>query len=263
MTYTLVTGACGGLGGAFVKELARRGEPLYLTGRSEPRLAALAQQIKNLCPEAVVKYSVCDLSDESFRRLFFNRTDGEGITFNRLIYAAGADIQKPFEKYTEEKIAFQTRVNFEGAVSFVRAFLDRSPLDGKTEILAVGSVSGLYPMPYFALYSATKKALWQFFAALRVELKHRAKVTCVCPGAMPTREDIVTNIHNQGLWGRLAALPPEVVARKSLKAVKRNRRSVVIGFWNKFMRAVTAPLPLDWKMRFIAKKWKRWEKDAF
>ena len=71
------------------------------------------------------------------------------------------------------------------------------------------------------------------------------------------------NIRTQGLWGKLAALPPDVVARKSLNAVRKNRRSPVLGFWNKLMHASTALLPLSWKMRFIAKKWSKTRKDAF
>lgn len=263
MTYSLITGACGGLGSAFVRVLAERGEPLYLTGRSENRLCALVGRLRGEFPALSVKYAVCDLTDENARLAFFERTDREGIVFGRLVYVAGADIQKSFEKYTQQKLTFQARVNFEGAVSFTHAVLARSLLNGETEILAVGSVSGLYPMPYFALYSAAKKALWQFYAALRVEYKGKAKITCVLPGAIPTRKDVIENIQTQGLWGKLAALPPERVARKSLKAVKRNRRSAVVGFWNKLMRVFTAPLPLSLKMRFIAKKWKRTEKDAF
>lgn len=263
MTYTLITGACGGLGGAFVKALADRGEPLYLTGRSESRLCVLAETLRKKYPALPVEYCACDLTDGDSRRALFEKTDGEGIRFRRLIYVAGADVQKGFERYSEEKLVFQTRVNFEGAVSVTRAVLARSALDGKTELLAIGSVSGLYPMPYFALYSATKKALWQFYAALRSEYKGKAKITCVLPGAIPTRKDIRENIRSQGLWGKLAALPPETVAKKSLKAVKNNRRSVVIGFWNKLMRTFSAPLPLSLKIRFIAKKWSRTEKDAF
>ena len=44
MNYTLITGACGGLGGAFVRVLAERGEPLFLTGRSEERLKSLSEK---------------------------------------------------------------------------------------------------------------------------------------------------------------------------------------------------------------------------
>ncbi len=261
--YTLITGACGGLGGAFVQLLAERGEPLFLTGRSEPRLTALSQSLKERFPSLPVQICACDLTDEHSRANMFARSNAQGIRFRRLVYVAGADIQKAFEKYTQEKILFQTRVNFEGAVSCIKFALENGAQNRKTEILAVGSVSGIYPMPYFALYSATKKALNQFCAALRAEYRGRANITCVLPGAIPTRADVKENIRAQGLWGRLAAKSPLSVAKASLKAVQRNRRTVIIGFWNKLMRVCTACIPLSFKLRAIARRWSKTEKDAF
>ena len=63
MSYSLVTGACGGLGGAFVREIASRGDNLFLTGRSEERLRALAQALSADYPEVKIKYRACDLTD--------------------------------------------------------------------------------------------------------------------------------------------------------------------------------------------------------
>lgn len=261
--YSLITGACGGLGGAFVELLAKAGQPLFLTGRSEERLSELKRSLHERYPALEIDDYPCDLTDRDSRQRFFSYIDKAGATFDRLIYVAGADTQMAFERYSEEKLVFQTRVNFEGAVSFTRGVMARCPLDGKSEFLAVGSVSALYPMPYFALYSATKKALEQFYLALHVELKGRAKVTCVLPGAIPTREDIKENIKTQGIWGKLAALPPTVVAQKSLKAVERNRRRTTIGFWNRAMRLATALLPMSVKLKYIARRWSKTEKDAF
>ncbi len=261
--YTLVTGACGGLGGAFVRLLAERGEPLFLTGRSLERLQTLRAELRGKYPSLPVHIFECDLTSEASRAALFSRFDEENITFARLVYVAGADVQKAFEKYGEDKLVMQTRVNFEGAVSLTRAVMVRSALDGNTEFLAVGSMSGNCPMPYFALYSATKKALWQFYVALRTELKGRAKVTCVTPGSIPTREDICRNIKDHGFWTRVSAVSPERVARASLNAVKRNRRKKTIGFWNGVIRFFTALAPMSIKLRFIARRWKKTEKDAF
>ena len=151
--YTLVTGATGGLG---VKELARRSQPLYLTGRSAEKLEALREQLLHSHPALPVRTAVCDLADDGSRRALFAEFARENVRFCRLVYAAGADIQKPLEEYTEEKIAFQTRANFEGAVSLARAVLERS--EGVPEVLFVGSVSGLYPMPCFALRQSHLRA---------------------------------------------------------------------------------------------------------
>ncbi len=263
MNYTLITGACGGLGGAFVEELAKRGEPLLLTGRSEQRLTALKERLKIDYPDLAVQTVACDLTDGEDRNRLFAQIDEKKLALSRLIYVAGADIQKSFLSYTQEKLAFQTRVNFEGAVSLMHGFLTRLSPDVKGEILAIGSVSGIYPMPYFALYSASKKALQQFCSALRVECKGRANVTCAMPGAIPTRDDVKENIKTQGLWGKIAVKSPEQVAKICLKAVKKNKRAFTVGFWNKVMRVGTALIPLSIKMKFIARRWSKTEKDAF
>lgn len=263
MNYTLITGACGGLGGAFVRVLAERGEPLFLTGRSEERLKMLSDKLREEFPELPVKYRACDLTSEEDRKAFFDYADEEQITLSRLVYVAGVDTQKAFENYTQEKIVFQTRVNFEGALSFIHSSLKRGTLDGKFEILTISSMSGICPMPYFAIYSATKKALSQFSIALRSELKGKAKVTCILPGGIPTREDIKQDIIGHGFWGRVSAKSPRSVALASLKAVKKNKRTKVVGFWNKVIKFFTDITPLSVQLRFIKRRWSKTEKDAF
>lgn len=263
MQYTLVTGACGGLGGAFVEALAERKEPLYLTGRSERRLALLAASLKDRYPALPVKTCACNLTDEESRAALFEHCDAEQITLRRLVYVAGVDTQMAFEKYDERKLVFQTRVNLEGAISLINGFIKRAPLDGNTEILCVGSMSAITPMPYFALYSATKKGLEQFCGGLRTELKGRAKVTCVLPGGIPTRDDIKENIKEHGFWGRVSAKSPRAVAEASLKAVRRNKRKKIVGFWNKVIHFFSSLAPMPLRLKVIAKMWRGTEKDHF
>ena len=262
MNYTLITGACGGLGGALVRLLAARGEALFLTGRSEEKLSALAQSLKEKFPDLPVECCPCDLADSGSRQALFAYADARGIAFSRLVYVAGVDIQKAAEKYTEEKIVLQARVNLEGAVSLARGVFARRG-EGVCELLAVGSMSASCPMPYFALYSATKKGLEQFWVALRTEVKGRAKATVVLPGGIPTREDIKQNIAAHGWFGRVSALPPQTVAERALRAVAKNRRSVVIGFWNKLLHALMHLVPLSCRLAVIAKIWSKTQKDAF
>lgn len=262
MDYTLVTGACGGLGGAFVNLLAKDGRPLFLTGRSEARLDALARAVREQYPDAVIETCACDLTDSASRQALFAYSDLRGMRFDRLVYVAGVDTQKAAEKYTEEKIVLQSRVNLEAAVSLANGVIARRG-DGTCELLAVGSMSAGCPMPYFALYSATKKGLEQFWVALRTEVKGRAKATVVLPGGIPTREDIIENIKTHGWFGRVSAMSPEAVARASLKAVSRNKRKVIIGFWNKFLYGLEHLVPLSLRLRVIARIWSKTEKDAF
>ncbi len=257
--YALVTGATGGLGKAFVRRLEKEGYSLLLTGRSMEKLLALRQELAKDCDARLYP---ADLSEVAERKRLQEQIAGEGIKLSLLVNVAGADIQKGVTEYDEEKIAFQCRVNFEAAVALCRFAIEQKA--ERLEILNISSVSGIYPMPYFAVYSATKGALTSFSQALRQETKGKGvSVTAILPGAMPTREDIKAQIQGQGLWGKLAAKSPEEVVNVSLKAVRKNKRKVIVGFWNKLMRMATAPLPTAWRLRFIAKRWSKISKDAF
>ena len=261
MEYTIITGACGGLGKAFVEELAARGENLLLLGRSQGRLEELSASLKERYGLDALCYEL-DLTDAEARKRFAEYLSENGVLVSRLVNVAGADVQKAFSAYTQDKIAFQARVNFEGAVSLSHIAIERK---AKTlEIINVSSVSGIYPMPYFAVYSATKRALWSFSVAIREEMRREGvKVTAVLPGAMPTRDDVKEQIKGQGLWGKLAVKTPAFVAKKSLEKVRKNKRTYIPGFFNRVMNASTKIVPLSWKLKFIAKRWSKISKDAF
>lgn len=262
MGYALVTGATGGLGKAFVYALASRGYKLLLTGRSEEKLRALQEELATSRPNLETHTYAADLSNEISRKAMMQKMQEQGIKISLLANVAGADIQKGLTEYTEEKINFQCRVNFEAAVSLSRFAIENKA--EKLQIVNVSSVSGIYPMPYFAIYSATKAALTSFSMSLRQEMKGKGVlVTAVLPGAMPTRDDVKEQIKGQGLWGKLAAKSPQSVAEASLKAVAKNKRKVIVGFWNKAMRVFTAWIPTSWRLHFIAKRWSKIRKDAF
>ncbi len=262
LKYAFITGATGGLGKAFVFALAERGYSLLLTGRSESKLQNLAEEVAEKYPQISTRVYAADLSNVQDRCAMMKKIASENLKISCLANVAGADIQKDLTSYTQEKIAFQCRVNFEAAVSLCQFAIEEKA--EQLEIINVSSVSGIYPMPYFAIYSATKGALTSFSLSLRQEMKGKnVRVTAVLPGAMPTREDIKAQIKGQGLWGRLAAKSPSSVAEASLKAVSKNRGKVIVGFWNKVMRIGTAWLPNSWRLAFIAKRWSKISKDAF
>lgn len=260
--YALVTGATGGLGKAFCHALAKRGYALFLTGRSEEKLRVLQTELLQTYQGLCSFVCAADLSDFNGRNALMQAVRESGVRLSLLANLAGADVQKGLAEYTQEKIAFQCRVNFEAAVALCRFAIENRA--ETLEIVNVSSVSGIYPMPYFAIYSATKGALTSFSQSLREEMKGKGvRVTAVLPGAMPTRTDIREQIKGQGLWGRLAAKSPQSVAEAALKAVRKNKRKVVVGFWNKAMRVFTCWLPTSWRLRFIAKRWSKISKDAF
>ena len=261
MAFTFISGATGGIGKAFAEAVAKDKNDLFLTGRSTEKLSILSQELISKYG-VKVEFCACDLCNEENRRKMLEFVDSKNVKFNRIINVAGVDVQKGFTEYTAEKVQMQIRVNVESTVCLTHALLARR--SGDTEVLTISSMSGVTPMPYFALYSATKAMLTNFFTALHYEMrKESVKVTVVMPGGVYTRPDVIQDIKGQGLWGKLSAKTPEFVAEKSLKAVRKNKIKYIPGGFNKFLNFIMKILPKRIVLSFIARRWKKQTKDAF
>ncbi len=258
--YCLITGATGVLGKCFCLELARLGYNLYLTGRSGDKLKALERELKGVTSDIGVRSFACDLTSEAEREALFN--DAQNYEFLYVINCAGADIQKPLEEYTQAKLTFQTRINFEAAAAVCLFAVNHGKKGLK--IINISSISGANPMPNFAIYSAAKGALTSFSQSLNVEIKGRGmSCTAIIAGAFYSRPDVIEYIKTQGLWGRIAAKTPEFVVKQSLKAAKRRKGRYIVGNANKLMNIFLKLLPQKFKLRYIAKRWGKTRKDAF
>ncbi len=262
MSYTFISGATGGIGKAFAIECAKNGNALFLTGRSNQKLQDLKSELNKVNGKIEIEHYACDLTNEKERAEMFLYICEKGIKFNRLINVAGVDTQMSFLDYTLEKVLFQIRVNTESTIANTYEVLKHR--EEEIEIITISSMSGVSPMPYFAIYSATKASLTSFFTALHYELKDtKAKVTTILPGGVPTREDIKLDIKGQGLWGKLSSKSPEFVAKKSLKAVNKNKVKYIPGFFNRLLYCIMKMTPQKSKLKFISRRWKNLKKDAF
>lgn len=261
MAYTFISGATGGIGKAFACECARNGYSLFLTGRSSEKLDELKDYLKERFNVEIITFA-CDLTSENSRKELVDFATKNDIKLDRIINVAGVDTQKAFTDYTCEKVLFQIRVNVEATISLTHELLKLKT--EKAEVIAISSMSGVSPMPYFALYSATKACLTNFFTALHYELKGEGvNVTVVLPGGVPTRPDVIEDIKGQGLWGKLSSKPACFVAKGSLKAVKKNKIKYIPGFFNKLLNFIMKITPKRVTLSFIARRWKKQTKDAF
>ena len=259
VTYAMITGATGVLGRAFAEEMMKRGYNLIITGRSAQKLELLHSELKEL-GNGDIKTFACDLTDAEQRKSMFAALSELKICM--LINVAGADIQKPFGEYSQDKLTFQTRVNFEAAVSCC-AFAIENRVE-TLRIINISSVSGVFPMPDFAIYSATKGALTSFSKAIAAEYRGKGVyVTAVLPGSIYTRTDVIQYINSLGAWAKFAAKQPQFVVKKSLAASERGKTCVVIGGANRLTLFTARLIPERLRLRFIARKWSATRKDAF
>lgn len=176
----LVTGASSGIGQATAELLASAGYKVYGTSRRGGGSGGRAYEMLTLDvnSDASVADAVAQLMQREGRIDLLVNNAGFGVA------PAGAE-----ESSIEQAQAiFDT--NFFGVVRMTRAVLPHMRKQGGGRIINMGSVLGLLPMPYGALYSATKHAIEGYSESLDHELRTRGiRVSVIEPAYTSTPFD--------------------------------------------------------------------------
>jgi NAD(P)-dependent dehydrogenase (short-subunit alcohol dehydrogenase family) len=179
-SIALVTGASSGIGEATAKRLATAGYKVYGTSR---RGAQSGQQSFAMLPLDVtsddsVEAAVKELIQREGRVDLLVNNAGFGV-------APGGAEESSIE---QAKAIFET--NFFGLVRMTRAVVPHMRRQGGGRIINIGSVLGFLPMPYGALYAATKHAVEGYSESLDHELRTRnIRVSVIEPAYTKTQFD--------------------------------------------------------------------------
>jgi len=162
-SIALVTGASSGIGLATAELLVKAGYKVYGTSRRGGEASGRAFEMLSLdvTSDASVDAAVARLMQLEGRIDLLVNNAGFGVA------PAGAE-----ESSLEQARAiFDT--NFFGLIRMTRAVLPHMRRQGAGRIINIGSVLGFLPMPYGALYAATKHAIEGYSESLDHELRTR------------------------------------------------------------------------------------------
>lgn len=255
--YTLISGATGGLGQAFCREVLKDTSNVFLTATNDTRLKKLREDLLMEYPNANIRYKSCDLSSFEDIENLIKYIETCPIQINRLINNAGYITEGSIKNADVTTLLKCIRVNAEGTIHLTKSLLDRKD-NSPFKLITISSMASNYPMPYMAIYSSTKSLLSNFMTALREEYKkENVTVTIVEPGAIATSIEMQEAIKSQGLKGRLSCVSPERIAKKSIKLSNKNKRKYTPGIFNKITIFASAISPTPLKVRAISRMWKK------
>ena len=169
----LLTGASSGLGRAACVQLAQAGATVLACARREDRLLDLAEAHPTVEPH------VLDVSDLDAVAAFCAALGPvDGAILNAGITEAG-----PFSDSSAARDAQLIATNVSANVALARGL--RGALSGG-RLVFVGSLGGMVPLPYQAVYSGSKAFLHHFALALREEWAGDVSVGVFAPGGIRT-----------------------------------------------------------------------------
>jgi short-subunit dehydrogenase len=184
----VITGAASGIGFALATDALRRKMRVVAADIDEAALArAMAELERTGGKVAAVRVDVADaLSVKALADTTYERFGAAHVLVNNAgIAGAEAAWNTPIEEYDRE-----IRINLYGVIHGVRAFVPRM-LESKASahVVNIASAAGLFTVPGFAAYSASKFAVVGFSEALHHDLRARKAdihVSVVCPSWVRT-----------------------------------------------------------------------------
>jgi short-subunit dehydrogenase len=238
-SWALVTGASSGLGEVFARELAKRGANVVLVARSQDRLEALAHELRGRF-QVSVEVLTCDLSEPGAGTGLARRVGEQGVQIDVLINNAGFGLFGLLHETDPARLGQEVQLNVAALTELTCAVLPGMLAGDRGAIVNVASTAAFQPLPYMAVYGATKAYVLSFTEALWAETRGSAvRVTALCPGATDTAF-FNTASDNASIGTRMA---PEQVVAAAFRALERRRCSVVPGLANRLLAGSTRLLP--------------------
>lgn len=224
-TTVVITGASSGIGAELARGLARRGFPLLLVARRRERLDDLANEVGQEYSVAVEVLPL-DLSDSKARTKLANRLRDEPIA--GLCNSAGFGTSGVFYELPVDRESEEVTLNALVLMELTHAALPGMVERGAGAVMNVASIAGFQPVPYMAVYSATKAFVQTFSEAVHEELHGTGvSITCLCPGPVPTEWAEIANAERFSI--PMAQVSPRDVAEAAIGGMLSGRRTVVPG----------------------------------
>ena len=231
----LVTGASSGIGRELAIQLADAGAKLVLAARRGDKLDQLAAEIKSAGGTAFGCVADVTLAKNRTNLLAECQTYLGGLDI--LINNAGVGAMGRFDEATEQRLRQVFEVNFFALAEMTREALPMLRAGDDSLIVNISSVLGHRGAPLKSEYSASKFAVHGFSDAIRAELaKDGVEVLLVSPSTTDSEFfDSAIEDETKMDWKKRGAMSPDVVAQKTLKAMRKRRHEIILTFGGRIL----------------------------
>lgn len=241
----LVTGASGGIGEIFARQLAaRRCDLVLVARRAEPmeKLAATLAEWHGVDVEVIT----ADLTVAADLARVAERLSDPDRPIELLVNNAGAGSRPPRPFHQQDPAGEETKValNVIAPMRLTRAALPGMVARNHGGVLTVSSIAAYWPQPHGATYAATKAFLSSFGDTLACELAGTdVHVTTVVPGFTKRGNGVAKGGPKSFTLPDFAWLEREDVAAQGLAAVHAGVPICIPGATYKAALGLTRVLP--------------------
>lgn len=234
-TTILITGASSGIGKEFAKQFASKGANLILTARTHSDLIALSEELVFQHKNILIETIPADLSELNGSRKLYEKINDLGLSVDYLINNAGFGKFCEFSRESFETYHKMLMLNINALVELTHLCLPAMKDKNSGGVINVASTASFQPLPYQAVYGASKAFVLSFSEALTGELLDtNIRVMALCPGTTESRFMETANADTS----KMDLASPSEVVRSALIAYDENRMYTVSGKMNYLMSLI-------------------------
>ena len=237
----VVTGASKGIGYELAKQFAENGFDLVVCA-DHADINEAAQAFRGIGQNTQAQALQADLSTPEGVRKLYGALNGRPV--DALAANAGIGLGKGFLDQSWEDILKVVDTNILGTIQLIHLVGRDMRERGRGRILITGSIAGLMPGAFQAVYNGSKAFLDSFSQAIRNELKDTGvTVTCLMPG--PTDTDFFerAGMMDTKVGQSEKKEDPAKTAKTGFDALMKGEGDVVSGMKNKLQAAMAAVIP--------------------
>lgn len=248
----IITGASSGLGREFVRQLDSFGvDEIWGIALQKDMEQEIADELKT-----PFKYFAWDLTlDESFNE-YKKVLNSSKVNVKMLVNCSGFGKFGRFNEIPLEASSNMIDLNCKGLVKMTELTIPY--MNEGARILEIASVAGFQPIPYIAVYGATKAFVLSYSRALNQELKQRKiSVSCICPFWTKTKFFDRAKVTEHEVVSKYVVMyEASKVVQYALKKSMKRKEVIIPGFISRSQVRLVRMLPASW----IMKIWLRQQK---
>lgn len=231
----IVTGASSGIGWHLAKQLAASSVQVVACARRQQRLQQLEQEINASGGKCV---SVAgDITSLSTRQELLDVCLSQFGGLDILINNAGIGAMGRFDEAHAERMRQIFEVNLFAVTDLIRDSLPIMKKGNEPIIVNMSSVLGHRAAPLKSEYCASKFAIHGFSDSIRAELaENGVDVLLVSPSTTDSEffEQAIED-KTQRNWKKRGAMLPEVVAAKTIRAIRKGKHEIILTHGGRFI----------------------------
>lgn len=253
--FAVVTGASSGIGFELARQCIEHDFDVLICAHDPLGIQEAAKHLG--AGGATVIPVTADLSTIQGNEKLVQEIEGTGRHVDALILNAGIGVHGPFVETPLDEELESIMLNCVSIVHVAKKIVPNMVVRGSGRVLITASVASTSPMPFMAVYGATKAFDLQFAEALRTELKDTGvTVTALQPGATETeffdRAEMEDTKVAQGKKD-----DPADVAKQGFEAMMKGKDKVIAAsFKSKLEGIMGEVLPETMKARIQASQTK-------